>query len=264
MRPRHSFVILAGLYLVTQGLGLIVGAGLSQAIEAGDIEPAIQGGETVAGSGRLFAIILVMTAILLVLMKFGVAWIIKFLLYIAILFGLLVTLPRVLGEVVGVTASYAVFVLYLLRKENMWVMNATLALMIPGVGGWLGASLSVGPALVLLVAVSAYDYVSVYGTKHMVTLAKGSKEMKLPLMFAVPVKDRVMGVGTGDMALPLVFTVSVLAGHGLVTAAAASLGGLAGLALVFWYAIQDKGKALPALPPIAAGSVLGFAAGLLL
>jgi len=46
--------------------------------------------------------------------------------------------------------------------------------------------MTVIPALILLVILAAYDAISVYKTRHMVSLAEGVLKMKAPLLFVVP------------------------------------------------------------------------------
>ncbi len=49
-----------------------------------------------------------------------------------------------------------------------------------------GLAFGLLPAIVLLVALAVYDAVSVYGTEHMLTLAGGAMEMRVPVLFVIP------------------------------------------------------------------------------
>ena len=142
------------------------------------------------------------------------------------------------------------------------VVNAVLVVSLSGVGGLIGASLGIKPSLILLILLAVYDIIAVFGTKHMVTLAKESKD-RLPLMFSVPLGKSNLNLGTGDMAIPLIFAVSVLRDHALANAAATAFGGLIGLTILFAYIIHRGRATLPALPPIAAGLIGGYAAGIM-
>ena len=68
-----------------------------------------------------------------------------------------------------------------------------------GAAAIFGISFAVLPALVLLIALAIYDFISVYETKHMVSLAEGVVDLNLPVLFVLPViGDCVMKVVTGS------------------------------------------------------------------
>jgi presenilin-like A22 family membrane protease len=67
-----------------------------------------------------------------------------------------------------------------------------------------------------------------------------------------------MGLGTGDLAIPLTFLVSTLHAYGIGYAIPTMLGGLLGLTTLFYYIQGKKNTVLPALPPITAGLLLGY------
>ncbi|MBD3260174.1 MAG: hypothetical protein GF334_00590, partial [Candidatus Altiarchaeales archaeon] len=155
-----------------------------------------------------------------------------------------------------VAASAIATAIFILYHRKMVVANNTLLLAISGLGGFLGAQLDLIPAFILLALLSVYDFIAVFGTKHMVTLAKeGSKQ--LPLLFSIPVGERRMGLGTGDLAIPIVFTAAVARTSiqsGILTAVTGSIG----LATLFYYTTNKENVTLPALPPIAIGLTIGY------
>jgi presenilin-like A22 family membrane protease len=66
-------------------------------------------------------------------------------------------------------------------------------------------------------------------------------------------------LGGGDIAFPCLLTVSVYFAHGLATASIITACTLFGLMLVYFIqAVFLKGKAVPALPPIAAMALVGL------
>ena len=83
-------------------------------------------------------------------------------------------------------------------------------------------------------------------------------------MFLVPVGDRMMGLGAGDVAIPTTFVVSVYAAHGIGYAVPTAYGGLIGVVSLFYYLIDREGATLPALPPITAGLLIGYGLCLLI
>jgi presenilin-like A22 family membrane protease len=82
-------------------------------------------------------------------------------------------------------------------------------------------------------------------------------------MVGVPVGDKMIGLGTGDLAIPLAFTVSVLRDSTVAHAIITSIGGLVGLIILFAYILNKKDIVLPALPPLAAGLIIGYGVGMI-
>ncbi|MFH1787859.1 MAG: presenilin family intramembrane aspartyl protease [Candidatus Altiarchaeota archaeon] len=262
MKPIHSFAYLVVIYLLVQALGLAVGAGMITGIKEGVIEPAVPQGESPKTSINIFAYVVAFTAVLLILFKLGLDIIITVVTYFALYAGVFITFTTLMGDA-GFIASIPYYITSLILRKNTVISNLTLVFTIAGIGGFLGASLAVFPALLLILILSAYDLIAVFGTKHMVTLATKAKG-KIPFMFLIPVKDRQLGLGTGDLTIPLVFTVSVLRDYTLAHATLTSLGGLAGLTILFNHALKKEGTPLPALPPITIGLFLGYMTSLIL
>jgi presenilin-like A22 family membrane protease len=260
----------AAIYLMVQGIGLYISntgpngtEGIIDNVKNGtDLPPIVEKPEDANSSLQIFAYILVSTALLLFLMKYKFDFIIKLMIYTGLFVGLGITLWGLSG-IAGALLAIPLFALAYWKRQNLTVINFLLIFSLPGIGSWMGASLAFIPALILLIGLACYDLVAVFWTKHMVTLAEGAKG-KLPLMFGIPIGDRVMGLGTGDLAIPLIFTVSVLRDYDLTQAIATSLGGLLGLMALFLYIVNKKEVVLPALPPITVGLLLGFGLGMLI
>ncbi|MFC7073231.1 presenilin family intramembrane aspartyl protease PSH [Halovenus rubra] len=68
-----------------------------------------------------------------------------------------------------------------------YVIDATGIVMGIGAAGLFGINFGILPALVLLSALAVYDAISVYGTEHMLTLASGAMDMKVPVVLVMPV-----------------------------------------------------------------------------
>ncbi|MDQ1371658.1 MAG: hypothetical protein QG582_572 [Candidatus Thermoplasmatota archaeon] len=190
---------------------------------------------------------------------------------------------------VGLTA---VLLYYLLKKPEWYVVDATGILMAVGVIGILGISLNILPVIILLIALAAYDAISVYGTKHMVALADGVTEMRLPILLVIPkrkgysyldqksLKEQLdegsereaMFMGLGDVIIPGVLVASAfyylpdalfmgLPGN-LVVALGALAGGLIGFIVLMRYVL--KGNPQAGLPLLNGGTVLGYIAAYLI
>lgn len=269
MKPINSLLILISMYLIAQTISLFVGSNLiprittGPEIKPGQIPSAVPEPEAPESSGQIFFYILIMTGIMLFFIKFKLSLIIKILMFLALFVGMNITFWAFFGDFFSILLSIIIFLLYLWKRENIILMNCILILTIAGISGYLGASLGILPSLLLLLLLSAYDIIAVFFTKHMVTLAKESKG-NIP-MFSIPIKERFLGMGTGDLAIPAVFTVSVLRDYSmnLPLVIITVIGGLLGLISLFFYILKKEKVTLPALPPIAIGLVIGFLIGFL-
>ncbi len=260
-KPLYSLLILISLYLMVQGIALNVGLNFIPKIISGEIAPIVEEPESPESSGQIFLYILIMTGVILILLKFKLGIMIRLFMFLAILMGMSITLWSFFPQL-WFLLTIPLYLLFLWKRENALLVNVILILTIAGMGGYLGASLHFIPSLLLLLALSIYDIVAVFGTKHMVTLAKGAQG-KIP-MFSVPIRKKFMGLGTGDLAIPAVFSVSVLQDFSMSHSLLTLLGGLLGLISLFFYIIQREKVVLPALPPITIGLVLGFLVSLVI
>ncbi len=194
--------------------------------------------------------------------------------------------PLNLSELTYLTALLVVCVLTVavrFAKRNFTTSNITLAIAIAGVGGALGASMGFIPALLLVLALGTYDIIAVFKTKHMIKLADASRIRQLPVMFETPSKgiktgprkagkkkadegeeEDILGLGTGDIAIPLIFFVGILRTFNSWTLViGAIIGAMVGLAFTIYYVTQVQRIALPALPPIIGCSIIGLGVALI-
>jgi len=256
----EPLIVIILLYLSIQLMGLQIGFELIGKIEAEEIPPAVEEPENPLSSLLIFVYILIGTGILLLMLKFKLDFIIRIMSFLMLLIGMLLSLWILFGYL-GLFMAIILLILSILKSRNPAVMNIVLLFTTPGIGALFGSSLAFIPALILIIILSAYDLIAVFWTKHMITLAEGAKG-KIPLMFAIPVGDRYLGLGTGDLAIPVIFSVSVLRDYSFMNAILTGLGGLVGITLLFVYILNKKEVALPALPPICAGLIAGFLVGL--
>ena len=286
----NKILFFVAIFLFTTALGLYVGYNLIPQI--GETSP-ITGAPVEDVSNTLFFLfyILAVTAVLLVVLKFYkgkllfralevlIIFVGSHMVYSFVLYDLVAifNLPTSqVGYENSILALAAFTTLIRFFKRRFLVLNTTLAIAIAGAGGVLGATLGFIPSLLLVIALSIYDVVSVFGTKHMVKLADQSRLRQLPVMFETPSKgiktgprkgvkarEDILGLGTGDIAIPLVFFVSVLRDFSWTNVLGAVIGALFGLAITIYYVTQVRRIALPALPPIVGFSLVGFGLSLL-
>jgi presenilin-like A22 family membrane protease len=137
--------------------------------------------------------ILVATAVMLAAFKFGVDGLIRLLVtvsatYLAfyvfsVLVPPVVTLSGV--NVLAVVPSLALAAGLLFYPE-WYVIDGAGVVMGIGAAALFGISFGVLPAIILLTVLAVYDAISVYGTEHMLTLASGVMDLKLPVVLVVP------------------------------------------------------------------------------
>lgn len=83
----------------------------------------------------------------------------------------------------GVAGMFAVA---LFAHPEWYVIDTVGIVMGMGAAGLFGISLGILPALLLLTVLAVYDAISVYGTEHMLTLASGVMDLKIPVVLVVP------------------------------------------------------------------------------
>ncbi len=253
---------------------------------------AFEDPESFANPLLFIVILLVFTAFLLVLIKFRRKKLIGVIIAVSIFFtfiyiyaGITVYLLGMVPGTLGATLALALFSTALLYLYPEWYIIDTLGILIAaGAASIFGISLDIIPVLLLLSILMVYDAISVYKTRHMVTLAEGVIDIKSPILFIVPKRrgysfmregigdldsgDRAAFViGMGDLIMPSILVVSAnvflnstrLAGIITLPALGAIIGSVIGLALLL--TVVQKGKPQAGLPPINGGAILGFLAG---
>jgi presenilin-like A22 family membrane protease len=79
-----------------------------------------------------------------------------------------------------------VFAVALVVYPEWYVIDAVGIVMGMGAAALFGISFGLLPAIVLLTVLAVYDAISVYGTEHMLTLASGVMDLKIPVVLVVP------------------------------------------------------------------------------
>ncbi|KAB7512776.1 hypothetical protein DM867_11290 [Halosegnis rubeus] len=87
--------------------------------------------------------------------------------------------------VLALGAAVALVAAMLLYPE-WYVIDAAGVVMGGGAAGLFGISFGVLPAVVLLTILAVYDAISVYGTEHMLDLADGVMNLRLPVILVMP------------------------------------------------------------------------------
>ena len=234
-----------------------------------------------------FSILIVFTALILLIAKFGLKRLIQgiFLGSIGIL-GAYVFYPLlspVLPEfwTLGLSIAFsAILVLTLMRYPEWWVLDISGVITAVGSIAMIGISLIIPIVIVLLIVMALYDAISVYKTKHMIDLADTLIDLKLPILFVIPKKRsysliketkglkeklkegekrEAFFLGLGDVVLPGILVASAfhyLPSNSLLVASSVMLGTLIGFALLMAFVV--KGKPQAGLPFLCPGAILGY------
>lgn len=250
------YVDLLAVFFLAQCVGLLAGA----LFIFKDVS-AVENPSDPANALQLFAGILFSTIVILLVMRFfkGGAFfkiLESFLVFTS--FSVLASLVG-LGDMASFTAGLAAvaarLVLPAFKLPSILVASVV-------IGALLGASLDFLPVFIFAVVLSAYDFLAVFFTKHMVALAKGLEERKASFMVSLHRGKEKVRLGTGDVVVPLVVTVSVFKSFGLPAAVFSLLGSALGMAFLLAVLSKKKGY-LPGLPPLVGGQLASVAVFLL-
>ena len=158
---------------------------------------AVENPSNPANSAIYLGAILVATAAMLGVIELGADRVLRGFVILSAgfvsLYVFSVLLPAPLGwSVAGIAtsplalAAAGVLAGALLRYPEWYVIDAAGIVMGAGAAALFGISFGLLPAIVLLVALAVYDAISVYGTEHMLALADGVMDLKLPVVLVIP------------------------------------------------------------------------------
>lgn len=163
------------------------------------LEGGLQGSQDTSNPGISIAYIagiLVATAAMLGIIKYGGQNVLRLVIIFAgvyVTFFVFDALVPSLGTAGGLPVQEGVVLAIALGlgaalyfHPEWYVINTAGIIMGIGSAGLFGINFGILPALVLLVVLAVYDAISVYGTEHMLTLASGMMEMRVPVVFVVP------------------------------------------------------------------------------
>lgn len=187
--------------------------------------------------------------------------------------GVLMLLKTFMGEEIALPLSILLIFIYA-KAATINFHNCILVLGLAGIGATLGTQIAPREVILLLVLLSIYDIIAVYGTRHMtkmaesfissgvvpgIIVAESSSHQGATWVNEVGAGKDLTILGTGDLALPAILAASALQFIHPAAGIAAALGAVAGLFLmnrIFFG--QKERRPMPALPPIALGAITGF------
>jgi presenilin-like A22 family membrane protease len=251
-----------------------------------EVPPELQAFEDpgeILNIGWILAMIAFFTMLFLLLIKFQKRWVLKLVIFLTIGMVLFYGFTVFFNFYPAIFLSLLlVFLLY--RYPEWWVIDV-LALPIGAFAAWVfGISLQILPVMIFLIAVAAYDFISVYRTGHMVTLAEGVMDLRIPILFVLPkrrgysfLEEKELGedayyMGLGDAIIPAILVVSanlpsvnsflsgaIFIGWLSFPALFAMAGTLVGFGVLSF--LIGKGKPHAGLPFLNTGTIAGFLLG---
>lgn len=277
--------VMAGLILLIQSIALLMASPMEDLGMR-----AVENPESAANSLYYIGFILVFTFLLLMAIKRNMKWVIQLTILLAVAatvyYGLypiffILGFSQVISNSIAIPLSIGLTAL-LYKYPEWYVIDITGIIVAAAASSIFGISFGILPAIVLLSLLAIYDAISVYKTKHMIDLAEGVMDLKLPILFVIPKKlnysfiedslkteeeKDAFFMGLGDAVMPTVLVVSanVFIEHsGFISYP--SLGAMAGT-LIGFFALTIfvmKGKPQAGLPFLNGGVILGYITGALL
>jgi len=274
------------MLLIVQIMAILLASPMQEAGLAAFEDPT-----SVANPLIFIGLLLTFTLVMLFLIKKGIKRIIAlfigfslFLVFVYI-FGtlsLLIFGATLAGAAATLVLSAAATALLYLYPE-WYVIDVLGVLIAAGVASVFGISLSIIPVIILLILLAVYDAISVYRTKHMITLAEGVLDMKTPILVVIPKrkdysfiregvsmeegKDRgAFIMGLGDLIMPSILVVSsyvFLETTGPLPIPLPTIGAIAGslIGLAVLLVVVRQGNPQAGLPPLNGGVIGGFLIG---
>jgi len=216
-----------------------------------------------------FLIVTLFIVLAIKFLKGGKFFILMF--YLVIVLGTYAIFSAFMAVEVAMALSLVVLILRI-TTPRIWTHNLAILLGLAGISASIGLDLKPLGVVIILIILSIYDYIAVYKTKTMVKMFKGLLERGVIFSIIIPqhvrnwfvdlkkVKPRegFMFLGTGDIALPMIFAVSAIT-ISIYSSIAIIIGALIGVMFInISFAYQKKKAAMPALPPIAFFSILAY------
>ncbi len=190
-RAAIAGVALVGVFVVVQ-LGALA---LVEPFQASGYQP-VEDPQDPTNSLLYVGAILVVTAVILAAIRLGFDLALRGVIVIAgaaislyvfqIVLPALPSLPVVGGFHLLAWVAASALALALWVYPEWYVIDAAGIVMGIGAAGLFGITFGILPALILLVVLAVYDAISVYGTEHMLSLASGVMEMRVPIVLVIP------------------------------------------------------------------------------
>ena len=241
---------------------------------------------SIANPFAYMLLILVFTGLLLLAMKLKRGWIISGFILLSIAVSIYYVMAAFMSPLLALVPTLAIMLLLHFYPE-WYIIDSFGILVCAGISSLFGVSMTIPPALLLLVVLAVYDAISVYKTRHMISLAEGAIKIKAPLLFVVPKsrdysfridqeisnsseetkKRGAYFLGLGDAIIPTILVISAswsLPAGGFYGLSLPVLGAMLGTYLGFLLLMTtSRDRPQAGLPFLNSGVILGFLMGCL-
>ena len=143
-----------------------------------------------------------------------------------------------------------ILTVYYFKYASKYGKNALNVIIFVSMSAIISLYLNIITALILIAIISVYDYISVFITKHMMTLANafsGNSFGGISLMSRKKKRDSVF-LGGGDLAFPAILANEFFLHYSVTAGVFAVIGAVIGLAIILFFG--KNGKAYPAMASI--------------
>lgn len=250
-------LLLIFLFFLAQVIGLLItNYYMDKELPYGIERPSINTEKPILSASYIFLVILLATIIIIVFAKFNISFLWKVWFFMAVVVTLSISLSTILNNIIAFILALAL-AFFKVVKRNIILHNLTELLIYGALAAVLAPVLNITIGIILLVIISFYDIIAVWGTKYMVKLAKFQTKLKLFAGLMIPYKNNIAILGGGDIGFPLIFTGILLRDYGfksiIITVTAT-------IALFILLYKAEKKKYYPAMPFIAFGCLIGYLA----
>jgi presenilin-like A22 family membrane protease len=214
----------------------------------------------------------VLTILLFMRLQFAKsAAVLKIFWLLALLGGASMFLSVFFGENIALPLAILLVFIYA-KAATVGYHNFLIVISLAGIGATLGIEFMPRDAIIILTLLSVYDIIAVYWTGHMVKMAQHFIGSGIIPGVVIRIKaggplwiqevrpgEEAAILGTGDLVLPTFLSVSAFKAVHPIAGIAAACGAMLGLFLthrIFFE--QEVRRPMPALPPIAFGTIAGF------
>jgi presenilin-like A22 family membrane protease len=190
LKNNLPLIAMPAMLLVVELIALF----LSRPLQEAGVEALPYSPENPLNVVVFLVLLLVFTLFILVLIRFGVKILLSAIIALSLfftfyyIFGSLALILSEGNEIAGLASLLlSIGATVLLYWYPEWYVIDTLGILIcAGVASIFGIAVGILPALLLLVLLAIYDAISVYRTRHMITLAQGVLSVKAPILFVIP------------------------------------------------------------------------------
>jgi presenilin-like A22 family membrane protease len=219
----------------------------------------------------LLATLIIFLIIRLIRFKKQRRWIFKTLFVLAVFTGGSLMFSAWVPDAIALILM-GLLIFWWMKKPSILIQDICMILGIAGTGSVLGLTFTPKTVVFFLIIFSIYDFIAVYKTKHMVEMAKAMLKSKAILGLVIPpnilgfkegLEDvrpggKFLVLGGGDIVFPLLLCCSLIP-SGFLKSLIVGFFSLIGLFVsLLIFVLQKKRKPIPALPPIAFFSIIGF------